>query len=138
MAVEQQWPDVLAMILADMVYRDRASGKFFVLGTYSTIAARVFPCNHPSIMVYLSLTDGRGETPLNLRLVDVDESRPPVFETESVVNFVDPTDVIEMVLVEHDVLLPQPGEYRLQLSGAGQFLRERRLWVLPTEEVELE
>ena len=30
--VEKQWPDVMAMILADVVHRDGATGKFSVLG----------------------------------------------------------------------------------------------------------
>jgi hypothetical protein len=130
MAVEQQPPDVLAMVLADDIHRDTDTGKFFILGTYATITAPAFPWTQPALIVYLAFTDGRGQTPLSIRLVDVEEARPPVFESNALLNFSDPLAVIEMAFYQPEVIFPQLGEYRLQLFGAGQFLRERRLFVL--------
>jgi hypothetical protein len=129
--VEQQWPDVIAMVVADGVHQDPATGKFFILGTYSAIGALGFPCRHGPLIVYMTLTDGRGETPLKMCLVDVDEEREPVFEDETTVNFSDPTQVLEIVFMHPQVTFPEPGEYRLKLFGAGEFLRERRLVVFP-------
>jgi hypothetical protein len=68
--IRQQPPEVLAMVLADHIHRDPGNGKFFILGTYSVIAAAEFPVTHPVIQVYASLIDGRGPTPLKLILVD--------------------------------------------------------------------
>lgn len=131
MPLQQTAPDVLAMILADGLHGDNASGKSFILGTYSTINARHFPCTKPDIHVYLALTDGHGRTTLKLRFIDVDESREPVFEHEMEVDFDSPLAVREVLFTRRHVVIPQPGEYRLQLFGAGQFLRERRVLVLP-------
>jgi hypothetical protein len=129
--VEQQPPDVLAMVLAEAVLRDAATGKHFIQGTYAAIFAPSFPWRHPSIVVYVAITDGHGKTPIKLRLVDVDESRPPIFEGEAVLDFPDPLVVAEGVFVHAGPVFPEPGEYRLQLLGAGMLLRERRLQVLP-------
>jgi len=131
--VEQQWPDVLAMILAEVVHPDSATGKFSILGTYNAIGAASFPHRHPYLAVYLALTDGRGETPMTMRLIDADEEREPVFESETTLNFDDPTEVIELTFFQDNIVFPQPGEYRLQLFGAGEFLRERRLFVVPMQ-----
>jgi hypothetical protein len=129
MAVEQQPPDVLAMVLADAVLQDFATRKFTIQGTYSVIAAHEFPHLQPSIVVYVAMTNGHGQTPIKLRLVDVDELRDPLFEIEATVAFSDPIIVAEMVIARSNVLFPEPGEYRLQLFGAGSPLRERRLHV---------
>ena len=130
-AVEQQPPDVLAMILADAVLRDVATGKFEIRGTFSGISASDFPWTRPIIVVYAAITNGHGKTSLRLRLIDVDETLEPIVDSESVVEFADPIAVIEPVFVMTDVVFPEPGEYRVQLYGAGQFLRERRLYVTP-------
>ena len=79
----------------------------------------------------MALDDGRGSTTLKLRLIDVDENRDPVFETETTVDFTDPNQILEIVFIRPQVSFPEPGEYRLQIFGAGEFLRERRLIVFP-------
>jgi hypothetical protein len=133
-AVEKQWPEIIAMILADVVHRDGATGKFSILGIHSVIVAPGFPWTHPHMTVYLALTDGRGETPMKMRLIDADDGDEPIFESETLLNFTDPTDVIELQFVQADVIFPKPGEYRLQLFGAGEFLRERRVLVAPLQQ----
>lgn len=124
-----QLPQVLTMTIADVVHRDPGTGKFSILGTYNAIAAQDFPCIHPSLGVFLALTDGMGKTPLLLRLIDAEEERPPVFKIEATVSFVDPTQVAEMGFACQGVKFPEPGEYRLQLFAGGEPLLERRLFV---------
>jgi ribonuclease PH len=132
--VEQQPPSLLAMIIADVVHADPATGKFSILGTYSAIGAASFPCTHPYMAVYLAITDGRGETPMKMRLIDVEEVRNAVFESEATLNFIDPTQVIELTFFQSAVVFPEPGEYSLQLFGAGEFLSERRVLVVPIQQ----
>jgi hypothetical protein len=134
MPIEQQPPDVLAMVLADAVLRDLATGKCFIQGTYTVIPARDFPFLHPSIVVYAAITNGHGQTPMKLRLVDANEEQEALFETETSLLFSDPLVVIEVAFTAANVVFPEPGEYRLQLFGAGHPLRERRLHVIPIEQ----
>ncbi len=132
-SVEQQWPDALALILADYVHQDGATGKYFILGTYSSIGAASFPWTHPTLTAYAAVTNGHGPTPMKMRLIDVDDSREPIFESEGVLDFPNPLVVAEIVFVCHNVVFPEPGVYRLQLYGAGQLLRERLFMVTPVE-----
>jgi hypothetical protein len=131
--VEQQAPEVLALLIADYVHRDDSTGKFFILGTRASVGAAAFPFNCPTLAVYSSLVDGRGETPIRIRLIDADETREPVLEFETTMTFLDPTEEVEIVFRLVDLVFPEPGDYRLQLYGAGQFLRERRFLVIPLE-----
>jgi len=131
--VEQPPPEVLALILVDYVHRDDSTGKFFLLGTRASSNAAVFPFHCPSLGVYASMIDGRGETALRLRLIDVDETREPVLEFETMVNFLDPTEELEIAFHLVNLAFPEPGDYRLQLYAGEQFLRERRFLVIPLE-----
>jgi hypothetical protein len=132
-ATEQQPPEVLALVIADHVHRDDSTDKFFIMGTRASIGAAAFPFTCPSLAVYASMIDGRNETPLRLRLIDVDEAREPVLEFETTVNFLDPTEEVEIAFRLVNLVFPEPGDYRLQLYGAGHFLRERRFLVIPLE-----
>jgi len=118
------------MVLADHVHRDEATGKFFILGTYSCIRAASFPACHPRITVYLALINGRGPTSLKVRLVDADESRLPVFESEGIIEMTDPNQVVEAVFLHTGATFPEAGDYRLQLFAGENLLRETRLQVI--------
>src|SRR5262249_215710 len=127
MPVEQQPPLVLAMVLADTVVQDLPTGKNTIQGTYRALDAADFPYVHPSMVVYVALTEGYGPTEVRLRLSDAHEPRPPLFEQEATVEFPDPLAEVEVVFAHRNIVFPEPGEYRLQLFGAGEPLRERRL-----------
>jgi hypothetical protein len=133
MAIEEQPPEVLALLLADYVHQDDSTRKLFILGTRSLIEAAAFPWTQPQLATYAALTDGRSATTVQLRLVDVEEARPPVLEHETVLMFSDPTAEVEVVFFLTDLVFPEPGEYRIQLHAAGQLLRERRFLVTPRE-----
>src|SRR5438552_17564969 len=112
--VGQPPPLVLALVMADDVRRDPHSGKHLILGTFDIITAATFPCRHPSVAVYLSTTGGRGDVPIRVRLVDVDETRAPVLECNQILHFTDPTQLIESSFVFHCPVFPVPDDYRLQ------------------------
>jgi hypothetical protein len=130
--VEQQYPDVLAMVLADTILHDLGSGKFYIQGTYAAIFAPEFPWRHGPIMVYFAITNGHGKTPIKVRVIDLDDEEEPLIEAVGMeIDFPDPLAVAEGVIKCAPVLFPRPGEYRLQLFGASEFLKERRLQVIP-------
>jgi hypothetical protein len=110
------------------------TGKNTIQGTYQSLTAREFPFTHANIVVYVALTDGHGETEVRLRLVDSDELRSPLFELETTVAFEDPLITLELVFAQPRVVFPAPGEYRLQLLGAGEPLLDRRLTILRDED----
>ena len=66
----------------------------------------------------------------------MDETRLPVVDYETVVNFQDPTEDVEIGFILPDLVFPEPGDYRLQLWSGGQLLRERRFLVIPLENPE--
>ena len=123
-------PMVLAMILCDAIYQDPATQKCTLLGTFSTINARQFPATHRQLSIHVAMTDGHGKTSIRLMLVGPNESDPPVFSRDGVIEFADPRMVAELNFIVTNVAFPQPGEYRLQIFGNDELLMERRLYVV--------
>jgi hypothetical protein len=121
-------PIPLTLLICDHVWRDPNSGKHHLLGTFSALGSSVFPIV-TNMAVYFAVTEGQGELPVRLELIDVDEERPAVFDAEGMFVFEHPRQVIEGTFNFTNLEFPEPGEYRLKLFVAGEFLMERALHV---------
>jgi hypothetical protein len=55
--------------------------------------------------------------------------RPAVFDAEAEFEFEHPRQVIEGMFAFSNLAFPEPGEYRLKLFGAAEFLMERALHI---------
>jgi len=119
------------MIVADQIYRDDLSGTLSILGIRTVIGATSLPLHHPGLIVYAALVEGRGSIVFELRFVDIDEEREPIYSIDADVTFRDPLTAVELIFEMNDLVFPEKGEYRVQLLVNGQLLRERRLTVLP-------
>jgi len=121
-------PIPLTLLICDHVWRDPNSGKHSLLGTFSGIGSSQFPLVS-NMAVYFAVTDGQGLLPVRMELIDVDEERPAVFDAEGIFEFRDRRQVIEGTFTFEKIVFPEPGEYRLKLFAAGEFLMERTLHV---------
>jgi hypothetical protein len=65
----------------------------------------------------------------DVELIDVDEDREAVFDVDGVFHFVHLRQVTEGTFTFKQVVIPEPGEYRLKLFVGGEFLAERELHV---------
>jgi hypothetical protein len=136
MAEEQQReptrlvPYALALVVCDLIWRDPTTHKATILGCFSAITAAAFPAKHPLLCVFAVMTDGHGKVPIDLRLMDVDEERLPIFELKGEAVFTDPRAVVEIDFGAGNLVFPTPGEYRLQLRSGSNLIMERRISVL--------
>ena len=72
-------PTVVALITCAGIHQDDTR-KAYLLGVFNGYQAPTYPAQMPRLALYLSLTDGRGPTPLTVRLVDgADDDAPPLF-----------------------------------------------------------
>ena len=122
-------PYALALGVCDLIYRNRSTGKRFILGCFSVLHATDFPAVHPALCVYLDLTNGRGPVTIEVQIVDSDELHEPIWLGESVVEFADPRMVAELDFIVGGLRFPEAGEYRVQVFADSQFIVERRLLV---------
>ncbi len=123
-------PEVLSLILCDQIITDRITGKQSLIGMFSVIHSVRFPMHQPQLSVYTSLTGGHGTATLMIRIVDVNEERPPLVQGQGQVEFKSPLAIANLALQFHGLRFPQPGDYRVQLLSNGVMLREARLRVV--------
>ncbi len=129
-------PICLAMVACDSAYKDPFTLKHTLIGTFSTMTGPSFPLAHPHITTFVALTDGHGEIPLHLEMQDSEEERPVLFQFDGPVTFDDPRNVIEITFKAGPIAVPLPGEYRLKLFAAGEFIMARKIIALPSTDQE--
>jgi len=127
MTTHRPKPDVLALLVCDQIITDRLTGKVSLIGMFSKVHGRRFPAAHPSMSVFVALTDGHGKTELTIRIVDANESRPAIVEGKGFVDFKDPRAIAHLALQFNGLRFPESGEYRVQLWSEQELLREARL-----------
>lgn len=126
----QPQPEILSLVVCDQIITDRVTGKQSLIGIFSVIHATNFPVNHPQLSVYTSLTSGHGAVELMIRIVDSNETRPPLVQGQGKVEFHSPLAVANLALQFHGLVFPEAGQYRVQLLSNGELLREARLHVM--------
>ena len=118
----------LTLLICDHVWRDPNGGKYHLLGTFSSIGSSVFPLVI-NLSVYFAVTEGQDALPVRMELIDMDEERPAVFDAEGMFVFEHLRQVVEGCFAFERLEIPDPGEYRLKLFVAREFLTERSLRV---------
>lgn len=128
-----QLPSIVALVLCDTAYADRASGTVSLLGLIESVRSASFPTPASPMVVMVDLTDGVGRIPLSLRVTrttrdDLDgetllaRDLPPVL-------LADPRLIRRVMFRFAGLSFPAPGEYRFILGSGNAVLIERRLLV---------
>jgi hypothetical protein len=123
-----QAPEVLAMILCDLIITDVESNKKSLIGLFDRVESAAMPCVVNELHVYLSLTDGHGNLPVAIVCIAVDEGEE-LFRGHAEVEFADPLQVVELHFVFPAAQFPRPGEYRFQFLSDDVVLLERKFFV---------
>jgi len=127
-----QAPTCLAIILCDAVIEDKATNKKSLIGIFNTIGSPKFPVVHHSASFLVTLTDGRGRTPLVVRMVKLDNERE-VLSLRSEVRFDDPVSVVDLVLRMQGLPIPEPGTYVIEVLFEGVPIGSRRFRAVKTK-----
>ncbi len=124
-------PTVPACLLfCDGVILEQGTGKTTLVGTYSGVAADVFPSPPKDLHVYVQLTSFVGQVALRLACIRADDLEPEeVYSTVHRVQFRGKLVVEQVHFVWHEFQFPAPGEYVFQLWNEAICIAERRLSV---------
>jgi hypothetical protein len=113
-------PVVKSVLIADAVIQDRATGKWSVIGVFDRVAAPSFPCAHPTVAVYVRITDALGRYKVRIELRDAEDVCVSAFEGIEV-EVADRLQVAEFGCMTHGLPLQKPGKYQFQLYFNGEF-----------------
>jgi hypothetical protein len=121
-------PTGLAIVICDQIIEDKLTGKKSLIGIFNQIATQNFPCRHPQICVFVSLTEGRGQCAARLRIVH-DESNHLVAEVKGNIQFPDVNMVVELNFNLVGLTFPEPGMYSIEFYCDDAIILERRFTV---------
>ncbi len=103
-------PMGLALLICDTMIEDKNTGKKSLIGLFSRIESARFPCLHPEMTIYVSLTSGRGKYPCEVICRQADGEKP-VFAVKGDIQFPSQNHVVDLVFRMHGVRFPAPGTY---------------------------
>ena len=111
--MDREMPMGLALLVCDMVIQDRQTNKRSLIGLFDRLFANQFPCVHPQLSVFISLTSGRGTYQCEVRCRN-SEDGTPAFSAKGPMTMNDPMQVVEMVFNMQGVRFTEPGHYWLE------------------------
>ena len=126
-STRQPNPVVLSINVCDTIIRDEPTKKVSLIGLFSAINAITFPATHPSMHVYIALTNGHGSYKLNIQLVR-EEDNHIIVGMEGGIKFMTPLQVLELNLQWGGIQFEKPGFYHFEvicngtLAGARKFI----------------
>ena len=121
-------PTGVAIVICDQIIEDKLTGKKSLIGIFNQIATQNFPCRHPQVCVFVSLTEGRGQCAARLRIVH-DESDHVVAEVNGNIQFPDVHMVVELNFNMVGLVFPNPGMYSIEFYCDDAIILERRFTV---------
>lgn len=119
----------LAIVICDQIIEDKQTRKKSLIGIFNQIGTNNFPCRHPRMSVYVSLTEGRGQYAVRLRIAQEDSGQT-VGEVQGQIQFGDIHAVAELKFDLLNVNFPSPGLYAIEFYCDDMLILERRFQVL--------
>ncbi|MDD5218413.1 MAG: hypothetical protein PHS88_09970 [Candidatus Omnitrophica bacterium] len=109
-------PKTNAMLICDYVITEQGSNKKSLIGVFENIAATTFPCIHPSLSVYIKMTEGQGNYRFRLELVDLKNNNViGKGETPKDIQLTNPLTAHELVFNLKGLRFAHPGEYEFRI-----------------------
>lgn len=118
-------PTVLSINICDTVIRDEKTKKVSLIGLFSNINAYTFPVQHPSMNVYIALTNGHGKYKINIQFVRAADNHI-IAGMEGEIDFPDPVGVVEMNLEWRGIQFEKAGEHFVEVICEGLSISSRK------------
>jgi len=115
-------PIVKAFLIADKVMREEGTGKWSVIGIFDRILSKNFPTNHPSLALYIRLTNAEGEYNVKVEFCEAEGKVLSLFEGKLVVSSRLATP--ELGIQTYNLPLPKPGKYLFKLYLNDDFIQD--------------
>ena len=129
-------PVVKAFLICDQVIHDMQTGKKTLVGVFHEVRADRFPAVHPILWIYANLTNARGRSAIQIRLIDVANNhvlgsgQPPPLDIKG------PLGTTEIAAQLRNVTLPQPGTYEFQLLVNDELIATKAIRASPVEDAQ--
>jgi hypothetical protein len=132
-------PSLQALLLADQVYEDSATGKKVIAGTFDALYAPAseFPTEFMRVTyAYICLCNLHGRTPLQLEYVDLSTDEVLMEYGPIFLDATDPLASVDFTVPVPPFPMPHPGYYALEVFAGNELLGRVRVCVESIEEKE--
>ncbi len=121
-------PEIISFLIADMVIQEKGTNKWSAIGIFDRIQTAGFPFVHPSLALYIRLSDAKGDYAIRVEFCDDNDHILGVFEgiTLSVSSRLHHPDLGIRII---NLPIPRPGKYYFKLYFNGEFTRDFPLFV---------
>jgi hypothetical protein len=114
------------------VIEDKRTNNKSLIGLFNGIVVSALPAQHARMFLFVSLTDGRGDQSITLRIEA--PSGQKVFEVVGTMKFPDPLSVHDLAIEVLGLPLPEAGEYYIGVYCGTERLGSRRFNVILRQE----
>jgi hypothetical protein len=128
-APEAPHPAFNAMLICDNAIREEGTGKVSLIGIFEKIRAGAFPVGHPSLSVYVKVTDAQGNYQLVLELVRV-QDLTVIGRGEAAVSVETRLEAAEWIFNLSWLVFEKPGPYEFRLRANGRHVGSKTFEVL--------
>jgi hypothetical protein len=125
-------PSGLAIVVCDQIIEDKATNKKSLIGIFNNIASQTFPCRHPQLSVFVSLTEGRGNYDARLRIAN-EEAGTTITEVKGQIQLPDVNLVAELAFNFLGLEFVAPGLYSIEFYCDDALVLERRFHVVKAQ-----
>jgi hypothetical protein len=125
-------PSGLAIVVCDQIIEDKATNKKSLIGIFNNIASPTFPCRHPQLSVFVSITEGRGNYEARLRVAN-EETGTTITEVKGQIQLPDVNLVAELAFNFLGLEFAEPGLYSIEFYCDDALVLERRFHVVKAQ-----
>ena len=124
--------EVLAMVVAERVFREEDSHNVHIAATFNQINAKNFPATHSRMHVYLAIDNvaGKHEARVIIKYSDASEGDAPLASATTPIEFSDARKTAEVNVLFQNVTFPRPGPVDVLFLLDGVCAATRRLQVV--------
>ncbi|WP_447969097.1 DUF6941 family protein [Nitrospira sp. M1] len=126
-------PSVQAFLVCDTIIIDSLTGKKSIIGAFTHLWAKTFPCQHPQMGVYFCLNDAEGEYQFEIALIYLDKNQTVGKGALSPIEIKNRLETHDFGLNISALIFPGPGRYEFQLHANGQFITKKDFFVIQQE-----
>jgi hypothetical protein len=119
----------VAIVVCEKVITEAKTGNKTLVSTFNNIQANGFPCKHPSMAVYVALTNGTGEKHVLLVFKKADKNID-IMRMGGKVGFENPNHVVELIFNLRNCIFPEAGLYAFEIWADEEFIFDGRFNVV--------
>jgi hypothetical protein len=126
-------PNVLGLIVCEKAIVEEGTKNISLINCFQRLVVDHVPALARPFAVFATLTDGRGSGTIELVVTHV-ETGAEAYVLRVRVDFPGPLTEVRVLFPIHDCSFPEVGRYQLTLLADGEWLAQRDLQVILTED----